>query len=491
MEMFISYGISGILFVVFILQLIVYRGTKLSYKTLQNKLDEEQRRYAILENKINQLYNEQTNLVVAKELAIEKLNTQTDANNQLQQRILQLIQENKQLELKRNSLQDELSILIADKAALIQINKAHHELINKQDAILTQVKNQLSEQFSNISKQTLNTLFERSQVELANSQTNLTAQVKTLMDHYNKINDEKEKNINNLTQPIKQQLDVLNVELVKINHSSKSLDEDTKKLISALKGDSKIRGDFGEMQLRNLVENAGLTDYCDFTTQTTTVDDNRPDMILRMPHKHALVIDSKNLTRLYWDLQDELDNQTKISQLITKVKDVIKQLGQKQYQESVSKSFNLEALDYVILFLPNEAMFSFVLKHDETLNDYAMANRVLVVSPIILLALFKVVESLWTTNKMADTAQVIHTIGQKIYDKLIMASEHMQRLGKSLDDAGNKYNDVLKSMWNGRDNLRNNTEKLRDLNIKNIGLKGEKSVADLEPIAIKSIAMDI
>ena len=94
MEMFISYGISGILFVVFILQLIVYRGTKLSYKTLQNKLDEEQRRYAILENKINQLYNEQTNLVVAKELAIEKLNTQTDANNQLQQRILQLIQEN-------------------------------------------------------------------------------------------------------------------------------------------------------------------------------------------------------------------------------------------------------------------------------------------------------------------------------------------------------------------------------------------------------------
>ena len=297
MEMFISYGISGILFVVFILQLIVYRGTKLSYKTLQNKLDEEQRRYAILENKINQLYNEQTNLVVAKELAIEKLNTQTDANNQLQQRILQLIQENKQLELKRNSLQDELSILIADKAALIQINKAHHELINKQDAILTQVKNQLSEQFSNISKQTLNTLFERSQVELANSQTNLTAQVKTLMDHYNKINDEKEKNINNLTQPIKQQLDVLNVELVKINHSSKSLDEDTKKLISALKGDSKIRGDFGEMQLRNLVENAGLTDYCDFTTQTTTIDDNRPDMILRMPHKHALVIDSKNLTR--------------------------------------------------------------------------------------------------------------------------------------------------------------------------------------------------
>lgn len=222
--------------------------------------------------------------------------------------------------------------------------------------------------------------------------------------------------------------------------------QEAARLGNSLRNAPKARGRWGEQQLKNVLEQCGLTEHTDFVTEHSIDTEEgrlRPDAIVRIPGNKLLVIDAKVSLNAYQDAfhaQDDAQRESFMAQHAKSMQAHINTLGAKSYQSQFE-----EAPDYVLMFVPGEHFIAAALEYDPTLWDFAFERRVLLASPTNLVAIARTIAQVWRQDGLAREAREIGRMGGELYDRLAVAAEHMKRVGGGLETAVNNYNKFVGS----------------------------------------------
>ncbi len=262
--------------------------------------------------------------------------------------------------------------------------------------------------------------------------------------------------------------------LKNVNHVQSQLHAETHKLSRSLRA-SNVRGQWGEMQLRRVVELAGMVEYCDFVTQQTVTNvdvRHRPDLIIKLPNERVLVIDAKAPLQAYLEAIDATSEDVKAQKLKEHAKQVKKHLldlSEKAYWESFEQT-----PEFVVLFLPGESFFGAALEADPQLIEYGASKRVLMATPTTLIALLRAVALGWREQVMREETKKICELGKSLHERLATMCEHFGRLKRALDSSVEAYNKVVGS-FEGR--VLPSARRFEEL-----GITSAQEIATLEPI---------
>ena len=263
-----------------------------------------------------------------------------------------------------------------------------------------------------------------------------------------------------------EQRGALKNELRNLMELNRRITAETANLTDALRGNSKVQGDWGEMILETILDNSNLIRGVHYETQHTLKDSEgnnlRPDVILRLPEQKRIVIDSKvSLTAFvnYTGAATEAERARHLAAHVASVRQHVAELSRKEYQRL------LDSPDFVIMFVPNEPAFLAALQSDPSIWSDAYDKKVIVSSPTNLFALLKLVDDLWKRNAQNKNTADIVTYGTKLYDQLVAFTASLENVGLSLDKARDAYADAYKRLCTGNDNIVRSGERLRRLGL--------------------------
>ncbi|RLA34463.1 MAG: DNA recombination protein RmuC [Gammaproteobacteria bacterium] len=299
-----------------------------------------------------------------------------------------------------------------------------------------------SETFLRLAEQNLGAQQERAKRELGNREQaveNLVKPIRDALQQSQKQISDLEKSRSEAYGGIKSQLEAMQI-------SQQSLTQETQNLVKALRR-PEVRGRWGEITLRRLVELAGMVEHCDFQEQVHTTSDDkiiRPDMIVRMPDQRELVVDVKTPLDAYLQAVEATDDaQVKLGleRHARNVREHIRKLASKTYWEQFSNS-----PEFVILFIPGDQFLSAALGEDPDLIEYALANQIILATPTSFVALLKAVAYGWRQLALAGNAEEIRKLAEDLYGRLTTFVGHMNKVGKQLASSVDNYNRAVGSL---------------------------------------------
>ena len=286
-------------------------------------------------------------------------------------------------------------------------------------------------------------------------------------------------NINNFKKQVADTYDKDSKERLVLQEQIKSLFEQTNKvsseannLASALKGNSKKQGNWGEMVLETILQHSGLQrDIHYFKEKSFNNDEGknlRPDFQIHLPDNRLIVTDSKvslNAYNKFCESTNEIESQKYLDDHLKSVKNHIDNLAEKKYDE-------LErSLDFTIMFMPVEPAYLLAIQSDKNLWAFAYSKRILLVSPTNLIACLKIIDDLWKREMQSKNAMAIVNRGEKLYSKFVSFTESLLEIGRKLDASKDSYDNAVRQLREGNGNLLSQAEKL-----KNLGLKSDKKI---------------
>jgi len=231
-----------------------------------------------------------------------------------------------------------------------------------------------------------------------------------------------------------------------LNESQEKLQLETRNLVTALRSPA-TRGRWGEMQLRRVVEMAGMIEHCDFEEQVSTQGSDgllRPDLVVRLPGAKQVVVDAKVPLQAFLDANEAVDEETRRAHLQVHARQLrahVDSLSKKAYWQQFENS-----PEFVVAFIPGDPLLAAALEHDSSLLEHAVANHVLLATPTTLIALLRAVAFGWQSEALAENAREVQQIGRELYRRLATFGDHMGRTGRSLRSAVEAYNKAVGSL---------------------------------------------
>jgi DNA recombination protein RmuC len=326
---------------------------------------------------------------------------------------------------------------------LAVLNEAQAKLSDAFKALSSEALKSNNEAFLGLARATLEKFQEGARHDLEKRQTAIDQMVKPVQDSLQKFDAK----IGEIEKARLEAYGGLRQEVSTLKEVQMRLRDETSNLARAL-GTPRVRGRWGELQLRRVVEVAGMLEHCDFTEQVqVTTDDGalRPDLIVRLPGGKSLVIDAKTPMESYLQALDaptETERRAKLTEHARNIREHMKLLGTKSYWKQFQP-----APEFVVLFVPGESFFSAALEFEPELIDRQVdENHVIPASPTTLIALLRAAAYGWRQEALAENAQQISDLGRELFERLATMSEHFSRVGSSLKGAVENYNRTVSSL---------------------------------------------
>ena len=363
----------------------------------------------------------------------------------------------KEEEISSSDLQRQVLALSTQIAGLKSDLAAEQEQAREKLALLDDAKQKLADAFKALAAEALRS-----------SNTSFLELAKTQLEKFQESAKgdlaKRQTAIDELVKPVKESLGKVDAKLVEIEKSrieaysglteqvkslwetQKELRGETANLVRALRR-PQVRGRWGEIQLRRVVEMAGMLEHCDFFEQQSIDTDNgrlRPDMVVHLPGHRTIAVDSKVPLEAYLEAIEAPDDETRAEKLrehARQVRNHISILGKKSYAEQLDRS-----PDFVVLFLPGEVFYLAALEHDPGLLEAGIKDKILITAPTSLIALLRVAAYGWREEQLAENAQKISELGQDLYKRLATLSKHWRLIGESLSRSVEHYNNAVGSL---------------------------------------------
>ena len=310
------------------------------------------------------------------------------------------------------------------------------EQIDSANKILDTAKQQLSEVFQATAGRALQS---NNELFMNVARENLGKTLESAKGEFNQRHEQ----FQALVKPLAQNYEKLNPQIESLILQSQSLAAETGKLSNALTNNRQI-GSWGEIQLRRVVELAGMTEHCDFVEQTTVNGSNdRPDLTVKLPEKRTVVVDAKASTAAYMEAQqtgDESASAEALRRHAGALRTQVDDLARKNYGAHVEGS-----LDFVVMFVPGDQFLAAALNANPSLVEYAMSKRVAIATPASLISLLWAVANGWQRFRIAENAETIRQAGEEMHQRMQTFIGHYQRVGRELRSAVDAYNSSVGS----------------------------------------------
>ena len=352
---------------------------------------------------------------------------------------------------RRKRLQDSLALAEARVKDQETLQRERDSAIEVATGQLTRAFSELashslksnSETFLRLAEQNLGTQHERAKRELGAREQAVENLVKPIREALSQSHQQ----ISALERARSEAYGNIKAQLEAMQQSQQFLASETRNLVNALRR-PQVRGRWGEITLRRLVELAGMVEHCDFQEQVHAAGDEqgtiRPDMIVRMPDRRELVVDVKTPLEAYLEAveaPDDLRRKLALERHTRNLREHIRKLGSKSYWGQFSKS-----PDFVILFIPGDQFLSAALNEDPDLIESALSQQIILATPTSFVALLKAVAYGWRQLALADNAQEIRQLAEDLYGRLTAFVGHLNRVGRQLGSSVENYNRAVGSL---------------------------------------------
>ena len=317
---------------------------------------------------------------------------------------------------------------------------------------------------------------------------------KILDEKSNKFTEQNKENMKNILSPLQEKIQLfekkvedthkesidyhaaLRQQILGLQEMNLQMSKETINLTKALKGDSKIQGNWGELVLERVLEKSGLEKGREYEVQQsfTNAEGARvlPDVIINLPDGKKMIVDSKVSLTAYERYVSEEDDHIKATTLkehVLSIKRHVDQLSAKNYHDL----YEMQSPDFVLLFIPIEPAFALALNNDNTLYNKAFEKNIVIVTPTTLLATLRTIDSMWTNQKQQENALEIARQAGALYDKFEGFVTDLIKIGKKIDESKTEYNGAMNKLAEGKGNLISSVEKL-----KKMGAKAKKSLPE-------------
>ncbi len=406
----------------------------------------------VFRHKLNQLSEKhnllERDLAVAQERAINKDQTIEELKEQLKDKD----------DINRDQ-QNEIEKKLAQIAELSTLLEEERRLSEEKLKLLEQAETKMSDAFENLSSKILE---EKSKKFIEQNKENIGAVLTPLKEQ---LGDFRKRIEDVYDKETKDRLSLYH-EITSLKSLNEKMSQDAVNLTNALKGESKKRGDWGEVILERVLEASGLKNGREYEVQASYRDDNnnlfRPDVVVHLPNNRDVIIDSKvslNAYERYYSAEDEASRSLAIKEHIASIKTHINELKDKSYDELIG----VNSLDMVLMFVPVEPALMLALDHDENLFQEAFSNRIFMVSPSTLTMNLQVIHNMWRYEYQNLNAMKIAKQAGDMYDKLTGFVEALEDVGDKLEKAQLAYDTAHNRLIDGRGNLISKAETIKKL----------------------------